>query len=277
MGKLDGKVAIVTGSARGIGKEIALLFAAEGAAVVCTSRTLIEGESKLEGSLTTTVSEIKAKGGTAVAIQSDLAIEESRAQLVSKAREVLGPIDVLVNNAVLSYNNLFKDYSVKRWNLALEVSVLAPMSLAQKVLPDMIERHSGAIVNLSSGGAIGPGRGPYKEIPTRGNAVYGACKAFIERFTQGLAQEVYQYGVSVTAFGPSQLVMTPSAYFLKLSADQTEPMEMMAKTALLLATEPLDKVTGRVTYSQAILKEFGWIREGRGTGIDRPGSGYTQI
>ncbi len=279
MGKLDGKVAIVTGASRGIGKATAQLFADEGAKVVCAARTVTEGESKLEGSLTTTVSEIKAKGGTALAIPTNLIEEGACAQLVTRAREAFGPIDVLVNNAILTYYDLFKDVTVRRWGNALAVSVHAYISLIQKVLPDMIEQHSGAIVNISSSAARGPGRGPYKTRPTRGTALYGGCKAFVERFTQGLAEEVYQYGISVTSLAPSQLVMTPSSVYFNLGAGregQTEPVEMMARAALLLATEPLDKVTGRATYSQAILKEFGWIKDGHGTGIDQPGSGYSQ-
>jgi NAD(P)-dependent dehydrogenase (short-subunit alcohol dehydrogenase family) len=151
--------------------------------------------------------------------------------------------------------------------------------LSKMVLPDMIERGSGAIVNISSGGAIGPGRGPYTQSGT-GGTMYGTSKAALERFTQGLAQEVYQYGISVTCLSPSQGVPTPGTIYFKLLSGMDdprgEPPRMMARAALLLATEPLDKVAGRVTYSQAILKEFGWITEGKGTGVERPGSGYSQ-
>ena len=155
--------------------------------------------------------------------------------------------------------------------------------LTKQVLPDMIKRRSGAIVNISSSGAIGPGRGPYKgrEPSAYSGTKYGAEKAAIERFSQGLAEEVYQYGISVTALSPSQLVVTPGTLYFKMAAGpndpRAEPPEMMAKAALLLATERLDKITGRVTYSQAILKEFGWITEAKGVGVDRPGTGYSQI
>ena len=110
MGKLDGKVAIVTGASRGIGKAIAQLFAAEGAKVACAARTLGEGEHILEGSLNTTVSEIEKAGGTAAAIQVNVAEEESGANLVSKTRETFGPVDILVNNAALTYYFPIKNY-----------------------------------------------------------------------------------------------------------------------------------------------------------------------
>ncbi len=279
MGKLDGKVTIVTGASRGIGKSVAKLFAAEGAKVACAARTLGEGEHILEGSLSTTVSEIEKTGGTALAVQTDVSNEESCAQLVKTAKQTFGAVDVLVNDAVLSYYIPIKDYVVKRWTRAFAVNVHGPFMMSQKVLPDMIERRSGAIVNVSSGAAIGPGRGPY-ENPGMGGTMYGATKAALERFSQGLAEEVYQDGISVTCVSPSLVVPTPGTVYHKLVTGPDDPRgevpEMMARAILLLATEPLDKVTGRVTYSQAILKEFGWIEEGRGLGVDGPGSGYSQ-
>ena len=280
MGKLDGKVAIVTGASRGIGKVIAKVFATEGAKVVCAARTLGEGEHMLEGSLSTTVSEIEKAGGIALSVQADVSNEESCINLVDTTRRQLGPVDVLVNNAALNYFIPTKDYPVRRWTRAFAVNVHGPFMMSQKVLPDMIERGSGAIVNVSSSGAIGPGRGPYTRSGS-GGTMYGATKAALERFSQGLAEEVYQYGISVTCLSPSQVVPTPGTVYHKLvtSLDDPrgEPPEVMARAILLLATEPLDKVTGRVTYSQAILKEFGWIDEGRGAGVSSPGSGYSQI
>ncbi len=279
MGKLDGKVAIVTGASRGIGKATAQLFAAEGAKVVCAARTLSEGDHMLEGSLSTTISQIEKAGGIAVAVQTDVSNEESCTWLVETTRQHFGPVDVLVNDAALNYYIPIKDYPVRRWVRAFAVNVHAPFILSQKVLPDMIERGSGAIINVSSGAAIGPGRGPYTE-PGRADTMYGTTKAALERFTQGLAREVYQYGISVAAVSPSQVVPTPGTIYHKLVTGfddpQGEPPETMSRAILLLATEPLDRVTGRVTYSQAILKEFGWIEKGKGIGIDRPGSGYSQ-
>ena len=283
MGKLDGKVAIVTGASRGIGKAISKQLAAEGAKVACAARTLGEGDHILEGSLSTTVSEIEKAGGSAVAVQVDISQEESCDNLVAKVRETFGPIDVLVNNAALTYFIPVKDYPVRRWLRSFAVNFHGPFMLSQKVLPDMIERGNGSIVNISSGAAIGPGRGPYTEAATgeRGGTCYGAEKAALERFTQGLAEEVYRYGISVTCVSPSQVVATPGTVYHKLVTGmddpRAEPPETMAKAVLLLATEPLDKVTGRVTYSQQILKEFGWIEKAQGAGVDRQGSGYSLI
>ncbi|MCH7697564.1 MAG: SDR family NAD(P)-dependent oxidoreductase [Chloroflexi bacterium] len=285
MGKLDGKVVVVTGASRGIGAEIAKVFAAEGGKVVCAARTLKEGEHPLEGSLETTVAGIKDEGGEATAVAVNISEESECEKLIQAARDTYGPIDVLVNNAALTYFVPVKDYPTNRWMRSWAVNFHAPFILSKLVLPDMIERSSGSIVNISSGAAIGPGRGPYQEMQQRGGGTcYGAEKAALERFTQGLAAEVYANNVSVTCVSPSQVVPTPGTVFHKLVKGLDDPRgespELMAKATLLLATEPLDKVSGRVTYSQQILKEYGWIEEAQGTGVGdaaRVGSGYSQI
>ena len=281
MGKLDGKVVVVTGASRGIGKAIAEVFAAEGGKVVCAARTLKEGDHPLEGSLEHTVNGIKAAGNEASAVAVDISEYEECEKLIQATHDLYGPVDVLVNNAALTYFIPIATYPINRWHRSFAVNFHAPFYLSQLVLKDMQPRKSGAIVNISSGAAIGPGRGPYKDPPRSGGTLYGAEKAALERFTQGLANEVYEDGISVTCVSPSQVVPTPGTVFHKLVTGMDdprgEPPELMAKSALLLATEPLDKVTGRVTYSQEILQQFGWIKDGKGTGIDRKGSGYSQI
>jgi NAD(P)-dependent dehydrogenase (short-subunit alcohol dehydrogenase family) len=281
MGKLDGKVALVTGASRGIGKAIAELFASEGAAVACTARTVEEGSHPLEGSLETTVQAIDRAGGNATAIAADVSEYENCRRAVEEARAVYGPIDVLVNNAALTYFVPIASFPRSKWLRSVAVNFHAPFYLSQLVLEDMLPRKGGAIVNISSGAAIGPGRGPYEGPALRGGTLYGAEKAALERFTQGLASEVYQDGVSVTCLSPSLIVPTPGVVHHRLitkqNQDQTEPPEMMARAALLLATEPAEKISGRVTYSQQILQEFGWIDEGRGLGFERSGSGYSKI
>ena len=281
MGKLDGKVCIVTGASRGIGKSIAEVFAAEGGKVVCAARTMREGEHPLEGSLEHTVGGIREKGGEASAVAVDISDHEQCVRLVEEARKLYGPVDVLVNNAALTYFIPIKDFPLRNWHRSFGVNFHAVFYLSQLVLPDMIAKGAGAIVNISSGAAIGPGRGPYSGPVQRGGTLYGAEKAAMERFTQGLASEVYADGVSVTCVSPSQVVPTPGTVFHHLVTGMDdprgEPPEMMAKAALLLATEPKEKVAGRVTYSQEILQEFGWITNGKGTGIERKGSGYSQI
>jgi NAD(P)-dependent dehydrogenase (short-subunit alcohol dehydrogenase family) len=263
MGRLDGKVVVVTGASRGIGADVARLFAAEGGRVVCAARTVQEGQHPLAGSLEQTVGAIREAGGEAHAVGANIAEPPECERLIREARQRYGPIDVLINNAALTY--------------------YVPFILSQLVLGDMVPRRTGAIVNISSGSAIGPGRGPYPDpaVGARGGTCYGAEKAALERFTQGLASEVFQYGVSVTSVAPSQVVPTPGTVYHRLVSGlddpRGEPPILMARAALLLATEPAERVSGRVTYSQQILREFGWIESARGRGVDSRGSGYSEM
>ena len=284
MGKLDGLVAVVTGASRGIGSEIARLFAAEGGKVICAARTLREGDHPLEGSLEKTIGDIRDAGGDATPVAVNISLPEDCERLLQETRDTYGPVDVLVNNAALTYYVPIKDFPLNRWMRSWAVNFHAPFLLSKLALEDMVPRGSGSIVNISSGAAVGPGRGPYPDAPPNsGGTCYGAEKAALERFSQGLAQEVYQFGVSVTSLAPSQIVATPGTVFHNLVTGMDDPRgespELMAKAALLLATEPLDRVTGRVTYSQQILKEFGWISDAKGRGVEGslPGTGYSQI
>lgn len=283
MGKLDGKTVIITGASRGIGAEIARLFGAEGGKIVCVARTLKEGDHQFEGSLQTTVQQIKDGGGEATAVAANISEPSECEDIVKTARDTYGPVDILVNNAALTYFVPVKDYALNRWMRSWAVNFHAPFVLSQLVLPDMIEKKSGAIINISSAAAIGPGSAPYEAdlMTTGGGTCYGSEKAALERFSQGLAAEVYQYGVTVACFSPSQVVPTPGTvhHHLVQSLDDPagEPPEYMAKAALLLATEPQEKVSGRVTYSQVLLKEYGVIDKAQGAGVDFPGTGYSRI
>jgi citronellol/citronellal dehydrogenase len=304
MGKLDGNVAIVTGASGGIGRAVSKLFALEGCKVVCASRVLGDdgraskdslipwrSESKItqiyQRSLSTTVAEIQLSGGTAIGVQTDVTDEESCDHLVWSAKRIFGPVDVLVNDAAVSYFGIpVKDYPVKWWLEGFATNVHGPFMLSRKVLADMIDRHSGAIVNISSGAAAGPGRGPYTAPPfltgMGPGTMYGVTKAAVERLTQGLAQEVYPYGVSVSCVSPSFPVDTPGTEYhqimraMKGAGLAPEPIDMLSRAILLLATEPVDRITGRVAYSQALLKEFGWIDEAHGFGVEMPGSGFSE-
>ena len=123
MGKLDNKVAIVTGASRGIGQAIAELYAKEGARVICTARTLHEGEHKLlTGSLETTVAGIKKSGGEATAVTCDVSSEADCEKLFAETHRIYGPADVLVNNAALTYFIPVKDYEPRKWKRSFDIN-----------------------------------------------------------------------------------------------------------------------------------------------------------
>jgi citronellol/citronellal dehydrogenase len=259
MGMLDGKVAIVTGASRGIGAQIAYRFAAEGAAVAVAARTTDEGGSPLPGSIGETARQISAAGGTAVAIATDLARPQDRERLVSETRRQLGVPDILVSNAAVTYFTRVEDFTPKRYALMFAVQVEAPFQLATLVLPGMRERGSGWILNISSVAARHPSMPPGSRA-TRGGTVYGMCKAAVERFSTGLAAELYADNIAVNALSPNRVVPTPGTLFHHLTtagAPDSEPPEVMAEAALMLCSADPRSLTGRITYSQDLLAELG--------------------
>src|SRR5256885_2094402 len=154
MGKLEGRVALVTGASRGIGKAIAQRFAAEGARVVCTARTLEEGDhASLEGSLRTTARAIEQAGGQALAVACDISDYDACERAVAEAHSAFGPIDVLVNNAALTYFVPISEFPVAKWLKSFAVNVHGPFFMTKLCLPDMLASRRGAIVNISSGAA----------------------------------------------------------------------------------------------------------------------------
>ena len=207
MGRAEGKTVIVTGASRGIGKAIAELFAAEGANVACVARTVNEGDSRAPGALTTTLDGIRAAGGEAMMVVANIGEEEECLRLVEETRAAYGPIDILVNNAVTNFAHPVSEFPSKRWMIGFSVNIHAPFILARETIPDMQAQGGGAIVNISSGVAIGPGRGPYEKMGWDGMGVlYGSTKAALERFTQGLAAELWGDKIAVSALSPSQAV-----------------------------------------------------------------------
>ncbi len=254
-GLLAGKVAIITGASRGIGAAIARRYAMEGARVAVTARTLNEGDHPLEGSISRTAAHINDAGGQALAIQADIARAEDRERLVQETEAAFGPVDILVNNAAVTWFIPVIEFPPKRYQLMMDVQVYAPFHLSQLVLPGMIERRSGWILNISSHAAIHPAR----DAGGRGGTVYGMCKAALERFTTGLASEVYEHGIGVNVISPG-LVATPGTVHHKLVSEETRdretPIEHMAEACLRLVHGDPHVLTGRIDYADSIMEEF---------------------
>ncbi|MCP5028315.1 MAG: SDR family NAD(P)-dependent oxidoreductase [Actinomycetia bacterium] len=259
-GRLEGKVALVTGASRGIGAETARRFAVEGASVAVSARTVEAGQSRFEGTIVETVQDIVDAGGVGEAFAADLSQPADRVSLVEAVTDRLGPIDMLVNNAAVTWFGPVLGFEEKHWRLMFEVQVRAPFELSQLVLPSMIERGGGAIVNISSKAGLHPEGPPYSG-QVGGSAVYGMVKAALERFSTGLASEVQQHGISVNALSPTSIVATPGVVHHQLITpereNQIEPESVMAAAALELAAGDPAVLTGRIAYSQQLLAELG--------------------
>jgi citronellol/citronellal dehydrogenase len=255
----DGKVAMVTGSSRGLGKAIAQRFAAEGAAVALTARTM-EPDPKYQGSLRQTLEEIDTAGGTAIAIQADLSKPEDRERLFAEVAECLGAPDILVNNAAVTFLRPLDEFPERRVRLMMEMHVLAPLHLAQLAIPAMRERGRGWVLNVTSAGGDLPDGPPFSEFDrTAGFGVYGTVKAALNRLTKSLAAELYDDGIAVNAAAPTNPVATPGAGLLDLAKIDTEDIELITETAFMLCTGDPKSLTGRIAHTQAFLREVGWL------------------
>jgi len=257
-GALAGRVAVVTGASRGIGEAIARRLAMEGAKVVVAARTVEQSEHPLPGTITETVKHIRDAGGEAQAIRADLSRSEDRHRLIEQAQAAYGPVDLLVNNAAVTYYAPTAEFVEKRLRLMFEVQVFGPTELAQLVYPGMKAKGRGHIIYISSGAAYHPQQ-PYTAAAARGGTVYGMCKAAMERFSTGFASEVYGDNVAVNAISPG-LVKTPGTEFLGITnqntRDRESPVEMIAEAVCFIARSEPKTITGRIDHIPQFLEEF---------------------
>jgi len=186
MGLLDGKVAIITGASKGIGRALSLRFAREGAAVVCAARS---GDLVKE-----TVGQVKAGGGRAIAVTCDAAQEEEVRRLVAAGAKEFGKIDTLVNNAGDGgVTKPVQDYSMEDWRYTIDSCLTSSYLCMRFVVPEMIKGGGGAIVNISSGA----GR---RGLPYR--IGYCSAKAGQVGMTYGMALELAEHNIRVNCVAP---------------------------------------------------------------------------
>ena len=258
MSALENRVALVTGASRGIGKAIAQRFAAEGAAVVlCASRLGAHGA--LQGTLEEATAEIQAAGGQASALACDLSDRAARADLLARASEPFGAVDVLVNNAARGDFNFPSMQSSDDRDAMFDLNVNVPVELLQQALPGMREKGAGWCLNISSRTAEQP-EPPYPDSAAAAHVIgaYGATKAALNRYTEALAHELSEQNIYVNAMAPNNIVLTSVSEEVRAIArrrpDMVEPVEMMAEAALALCT---GSHVGRVVYSRNILHALG--------------------
>ena len=249
MGKLlSGKVALVTGASRGIGRALAQRLAAEGATIVVSARSL-DSAGKYEGTLKETIALIEAQGGTAYPLVADIERDDHLDTLVERAVELAGGVDIFIHSGGKAEYAPSIAMPQDMYDRTIGHYLRSPFRLIQKVVPEMRRRGAGWIVVLGSVTAQPPLR-PYDDWATYGgSSVYSAIKAAVHRMTQGLAAELLPYNIAVNTLAPSTAIRTPGAADLIPEEYPSERIEYIAETGLALCHLPASERTGLTAYS----------------------------
>jgi NAD(P)-dependent dehydrogenase (short-subunit alcohol dehydrogenase family) len=245
---LEGKVALITGSSRGIGRAVAQRLAAAGATVVVTGRSA-RSAAGMPGTLAETVALIEAAGGRAFALEADLGRPEQRDRLPARAAQAAGGLDILVNNAGFAEYAPVAEMPAEMFERTLDHYLRVPFALAQQAIPLLRARGAGWIVNIGSVTAQAPPR-PYDWFAANGGAtVYAAVKAALARFTQGLAAELLDSNIAVNLVAPSTAIRTPGASRYIPEEYPTEDPAYIAETVLAMCRLPAAQRSGLLAHS----------------------------
>lgn len=236
MGLLEGKVALITGASRGIGKAIALMFAKEGAEIAFSDLVISDA----------TVTELEATGRKVRAYQSDASDFDATHTLVEKVAEDFGHIDILVNNAGITRDGLMLRMAEAQWDAVLNVNLKSAFNYIHAVVPVMARQRGGSIICMSS--VVG-------EHGNAGQANYSASKAGMIGLTKSIAKEMGPRGIRANCIAPGFIVsdMTEAmpqevreAWIKTIPMRRGGSVEEVAKVALFLASDLSSYVSGQV-------------------------------
>lgn len=246
--RFEGKVAIVTGASRGIGRAIAVALGREGASVVVASKT-DQPDPRLPGTIHETAAEVEAAGGKALPFKVDVRFEGQVLAMVEAATDTFGRIDVLINNAGALFLGNVDETPIKRFDLVMAVNARAAFLCSQAVLPAMRRQGGGHILMMSP---------PISTAPQPGKAAYSVSKFGMTLIALSLAEELRDAGIAVNALWPVTAVESQAVRHFGLGNEaQWRKPEIMVDAALaLLAREPAT-CTGHAYLDEDVLREEG--------------------
>lgn len=259
---LKGRVAVVGGASRGIGKDVARALAAAGAKVAVVARSEVEPDPRLPGTIHQTVAEITSAGGEALAIKADVSDEEQIEAMVKQTLDTFGRIDILFNNAAVLVPRGIMELPTRHIDLHNKVNIKGPILCVRAVLPTMLAQKQGWVITVSSRAGIFPGPGPYADdaVPSRA-FMYAATKAAVERLTQHWAMEYHKQGISFNCLSPTGRIRTPGNVFGMTKPGETpEPFEVaeaMGKAAVYISSQAPGTFTGHLLFDDATVEQYG--------------------
>lgn len=259
--ELAGKVALVTGASRGVGRAIAIALAQAGADVACAARATDASPLRLPGTIDATVREIEAVGRRGLPVPANLADERAVEEMVRTTYEHFGRIDILINNAAVSFAGDL-EIQMKRYELMMSINVRAPFVATRCVVPIMAAQGGGTILHISSNAAL-------EAFP--GMMIYGMTKAALERFSIDAAQQLQSRRIAVNTFRIDLPVASEGFVANLPDVDQSawEPTEVPAEGVLWMLRQP-PEYTGQIVSMAALRRERG-IMQSRAA---RPFTGF---
>ena len=259
---LQDRVAIVTGSSRGIGKAMALGLARAGASIVVAARSETE-RTLAPGTIYATAAEVEALGSKALPVRCNVREEESINAMVQQALDAFGRIDVLVNNAGVGTYRPFLESTLREWDLVLDINLRATYIGCRAVAPVMVEQGGGSIINISSHAAANIFSSTLSADAEEGIAMmgqaYGVAKAAVERLTWGLSAELGRYNIAVNALKPLRPVLTEGFQAQRPDADFSTwaTPEDMVKAATFLAQQDAHGLSGAIVTAEELVQRLG--------------------
>lgn len=248
METLSGRVAIITGASRGIGRAIALRLAKEGVAVVIAAKTA-EPDPRLPGTIYTVAEEVQASGGRALPVQVDVRDENAVQRMVEQTMQTFGRIDILVNNAGALWWYPVLETPPKRFDLVMDVNLRGAFVCSQAVLPHMMAQRWGHILNMSP---------PIDFSVLPGKVAYMISKFGMTMLAFGLAEEVKEYNIAVNALWPRTLIESQATIGWNLGTPQQwRKADIMADAVYEIVRRPPASLTGRALIDEEVLREAG--------------------
>lgn len=248
MSTLQGRVAIVTGASRGIGRAVALGLAKAGCHVVIAAKSTTSTE-KLPGSIFSVAAEVEALGAQALPVQVDVRDEQQIEDLAAKTRECFGRIDLLINNAGALYWNSLAETPAKRFDLVMAVNARAAFLPCRAVLPAMIERRWGHIINMSP---------PLDLAMVPGRIAYAISKLGMTLLTFGLAEEVRSRHIAINALWPATIIESQASINHALgSREMWRKPDILVDCVLRLAQKDPAEITGQALLDEDFLRAEG--------------------
>lgn len=245
---LAGRVAIITGASRGIGRAVALKLAKEGAAVVIAAKTA-EPDPRLPGTIYTVAQEVEALGGRALPLRVDVRDENALQMMVDKTLETFGRVDILVNNAGALWWYPVVETPPKRFDLVIQVNLRASFIASHLVLPHMIAQRWGHIITMSP---------PIDLSVLPGKVAYMISKFGMTMLALGLAEEVREHNVAVNALWPRTLIESQATIAWGLGTPkQWRKADIMADAVYEIVRREPHTCTGNAFIDEEVLREAG--------------------